>query len=48
MTPSFGVFYEYTWETTDDKLSAEKESTEFSDFSGGVGLQLDLAPEVSV
>ena len=48
MTPSFGVFYEYTWETTDYKLSDEKESAEFSDFSGGVGLQLDLAPEVSV
>ena len=48
MTPSFGVFYSYTWETTDDKLFDEKESAELSDFSGGVGLQLDLAPEVSV
>ena len=48
MTPSFGIFYSYTWETTDYKLLAEKESTEFSDFSGGIGLQLDLAPEVSV
>ena len=48
MTPSFGVFYSYTWETTDYKLFDKKESTEFSDFSGGIGLQLDLAPEVSV
>ena len=48
MTPSFGVLYSYTWETTDYKEWGEKESTEFSDFSGGVGLQLDLAPEVSV
>ena len=48
MTPSFGVFYSYTWETTDYKEWGEKESVEFSDFSGGVGLQLDLAPEISV
>ena len=48
MTPSFGVFYSYTWETMDYKLLPEKESTEFSDFSGGIGLQLDLSPEVSV
>ena len=48
MTPSFGVFYAYTWETTDYKISGKQESTELSDFSGGVGLQLDLAPEVSV
>ena len=48
MIPSFGVFYSYTWETADYKLLGSKESTEFSDFSGGIGLQLDLAPEVSV
>ena len=49
ITPSFGVYYAYTWRTEDDKLSAEKVlPREFSDFSGAVGLQLDLAPEVSV
>ena len=48
ITPSFGVYYAYTWRTTDYKVSEEKLKMEFSDFSGTVGLQLDLAPEVSV
>lgn len=48
ITPSFGVFYGYTWVRTDYKLSDQKESTELSDFFGSIGLQLDLAPEVSV
>ena len=48
ITPSFGVYYAYTWRTTDYKVSEEKVKMEFSDFSGTVGLQLDLAPEVSV
>ena len=48
ITPSFGVYYAYTWQTTDYKLSGEKFAAEFSDFSGTAGLQLDLAPEVSV
>jgi len=48
MIPSFGVSYAYTWLTTDDKRLGQKETTESGEFSGGVGLQLDLAPEVSV
>lgn len=48
ITPSFGVFYGYTWVRTDHKLSDQKESTELSDFFGSIGLQLDLAPEASV
>ena len=48
MTPSFGVSYGYTWLTIDDALLPEKETTESGDFSGGVGLQLDLAPEVNI
>jgi len=48
ITPSFGVYYAYTWETKDDKLLATKVTTGFSDFSGTAGLQLDIAPEVSV
>ena len=48
MTPSFGVSYGYTWLTTDYKRLGQKESTEFSDFSGSVGLQIDLAPEVNI
>ena len=48
MTPSFGVSYAYTWLTIDDKLFNQKETTESGDFSGGVGLQLDLSPEISV
>lgn len=46
--PSFGVYYAYTWETTDYRVSEETIQMEFSDFSGAVGLQLDIAPEVSV
>ena len=48
MTPSFGISYAYTWLTTDDKWLNQKETTESGEFSGGVGLQLDLAPEVSI
>ena len=48
ITPSFGVYYAYTWRTTDYRVSEETIKMEFSDFSGAVGLQLDIAPEVSV
>lgn len=48
MTPSFGVSYAYTWLTIDDALLPKKETTESGDFSGGVALQLDLAPEVNI
>ncbi len=49
ITPSFGVYYAYTWRTTTDyRVSEETITTEFSDFSGTAGLQLDIAPEVSV
>ena len=48
MTPSFGVSYGYTWLTMDDKWLGQKETTESGEFSGGVGLQLDLAPEVTI
>ena len=48
ITPSFGIYYAYTWQTTDNNLLEQRNTTEFSDFSGTVGLQLDLAPEVSV
>ena len=48
ITPSFGVYYAYTWRTTDYRGPEEKITTEFSDFSGAAGLQLDIAPEVSV
>ena len=34
ITPSFGVYYAYTWRTTDYKVSEEKLKMEFSDFSG--------------
>ena len=48
ITPSFGVYYAYTWRTTNYRVSEETITTEFSDFSGAAGLQLDIAPEVSV
>ena len=48
MTPSFGVSYAYTWATAEDKESGAKETAESGNFSGAVGMQLDLAPEVSV
>ena len=48
MIPSFGVSYTYTWLTTDDAQFPQKETTEFGEFSGGVALQLDLAPEVNI
>ena len=48
ITPSFGVYYAYTWRTTDDRLLNTRSTMEFSDFSGTAGLQLDIAPEVSV
>ena len=48
MTPSFGVSYAYTWLTTDDKWLDQKETTESGEFLGGVGLQLDLAPEINI
>ena len=48
ITPSFGVYYAYTWRTTDYREPEGKITTEFRDFSGAAGLQLDLAPEVSV
>ena len=48
MTPSFGVSYAYTWLTTEEKQLNQKETTESGNFSGAIGLQLDLAPEVSV
>ena len=48
ITPSFGVYYAYTWRTTNYRAPEETITTEFSDFSGAAGLQLDIAPEVSV
>ena len=49
ITPSFGIYYAYTWRTTTNYgVSEETITTEFSDFSGAAGLQLDIAPEVSV
>ena len=48
MTPSFGVSYTYIWLTTEDKWLNEKKSTEDSEFSGGVGLQIDLTPEANI
>ena len=48
MTPSFGVFYRYTWSTAEDKESGEKETAESGNLLGAVGLQLDLAPEFSM
>ena len=48
MTPSFGVFYRYTWSTAADKTSGEKEAVESGNLLGAVGMQLDLAPEFSI
>ncbi len=48
MTPSFGVYYAYTWRTAEDKTLSDKKTIESSNFSGEVSLQLDLAPELSI
>lgn len=48
ITPSFGVFYAYTWETVDDKIFDVKKNAEAGNFSGVAGMQLDLAPEFSI
>ena len=48
ITPSFGVFYAYTWETVDDKIFNVKKNAEAGNFSGAAGMQLDLAPEFSI
>ena len=46
--PFLGVSYAYTWAITDNKISDVKETTESDSFSGLVGLELELAPELSV